>query len=235
LQCGANETLDVLLYGRVKIIQRRDGYRVNEDSLRLCEFVGPMPKTVGIDLGAGCGIVAIVLVLEGKVKSMVALELQERLVQLARRNVALNGFGGRPKGGREESERPGRQNDAGSKESSRQGERIEVIRGDIRQIEKLLEPHSFGLAVSNPPYRGVERSRPSPSVEKNIARQEQRCSLPDLVWAAAYLLKPEGLFVFCQLKERWEEIAEILAANNFSVSRREIVGSVVMIEARKSP
>lgn len=205
LQCGAKETFDVLLNGRVRIIQPRDGYRVNQDSLRLCQFVRPIPEAKGIDLGAGCGIMAIVLVLEEKVKTMMALELQEKLAAFARQNATLNGLDGR----------------------------IEVVRGDMRRVEKLFKPHSFGLAVSNPPYRVIGSGRPSPSVEKNIARQEQWCSLEDLVRAAAYLLKANGIFTFCQLKERWGEIEKVLAAHDFHITRREAMGTVVLVEALK--
>jgi len=203
LQYSANETFDILLDGRVRIIQPRDGYRVNQDSLRLCEFVRTMPGARGIDLGAGCGILAIVLILEEKAKKMVAMELQESMVNMARRNTALNGL----------------------------SNRIETSQGDIRQVEKLFEPRSFGLALSNPPYRGIERGRPSPSEEKNIARREQACSLQDLVRAAAYLLKPRGVFAFCQLKERWEEIAGALKAHGFIVNRREEKRNIVLVEA----
>ncbi len=203
LQYGANETLDILLDGRVRIIQPRDGYRVNQDSLRLCDFVRPMPEVTGIDLGAGCGIMAIVLALEKKIKHMVALELQESLAGLARRNAILNGL----------------------------EKRIEIIRGDIRKVEKLFATHSFGLAVSNPPYRAVGRGRHSPSAEKTIARHEQFCSLTDLVRAAAYLLKPEGVLAFCLLRERWEEIARTLQEHGFIVTRREDQGEVVLVEA----
>jgi tRNA1Val (adenine37-N6)-methyltransferase len=205
LQCGANETLDVLLDGRVRIIQRRGGYRVNQDSLRLCDFVRSMPQSAGIDLGAGCGIVAIVLSLEKKIKHMVALELQGNLADLARRNVALNGL----------------------------DNRIEVVQGDIRQAEELFAPHSFGLAVSNPPYRVAGRGRMSPSAEKAIARHERLCSFQDLVRAASYLLMPEGIFAFCQLRERWGEITEELPRQDLQIARRQEEGEVVLVEAQK--
>jgi len=249
LQCGANETLDVLLDGRVRIIQRRDGYRVNQDSLRLCRFVRPMPGAAGIDLGAGCGIVAIVLSLEKKIKHMVALELQETLADLARRNTVLNGLGGhadasgRAIDGISDHAEVHHTTDNGSGGHREAGvaactgphDRVEIIRGDILKVEKLFAPHSFDLAVSNPPYREAGRGRTGPSTERTIARHEQACSLSELLRAAAYILKPQGIFAFCQLRERWQEIAETLAAHDFIVSRREVVGAVVLVEAGKTP
>jgi tRNA1Val (adenine37-N6)-methyltransferase len=223
--------MDVLLDGRVKIVQRRDGYRVNEDSIRLCRFVRSLPEAAGIDLGAGCGLVAIVLALEKKVKSMVALELQESLATLARRNVVLNGLGGHHELGRTANREPVCRVEVDDVARSGPEALIEVVQGDIRMVEKMFQPHSFALAVSNPPYREVGRGRLSPSAEKIIARHEKTCSLEDLVRAAAYLLKPQGIFTFCQLVERWETIAETLADNGFVVSRRDDVGEVALVEA----
>jgi tRNA1Val (adenine37-N6)-methyltransferase len=205
MKVGKNESMDVILDGRIKIIQRHQGYRLNEDSLHLCRFVRPMPDAVGIDLGTGCGVVAIVLAAEGKAKRMVGLELQDSLTSLAERNVILNGLSGR----------------------------VEVVRGDIRKVERLFPPGSFQMAVSNPPYREIGRGRLSPSSEKAVARHEWSCSLEDLVKAASYLLPPEGIMAFCHLPERWEEIAKTLDRFGFQVSRREDVGQLVLVEAVK--
>jgi tRNA1Val (adenine37-N6)-methyltransferase len=194
LQFAADENVDLILDGRVKIVQRREGYRFTEDALHLCKFIRAMPKVMGIDLGTGCGIIAIVLVKEGKVERMVGLELQENLAALAKRNVALNGL----------------------------GKQVEVQVGDIRAAEEMFAPGSFSLVVSNPPYRELGRGRLSPSLEKRVARHEWACSLEDVVRAAGYLLAPEGIFVFCHLKERWEDIQRLMEAERLKVQRKEI-------------
>jgi len=206
MKVESDESMDFILDGRIKIIQRRQGYRFTEDALHLCRFVQPMPAAAGIDLGTGCGVVAIVLTAEGKVKRMVGLELQESLAALAERNVVLNGLGGR----------------------------VEISRGDIRRVERLFPPGSFHLAVSNPPYREVGRGRLSPSSEKTVARHEWSCSLEDLVKAASYLLPPEGILAFCHLEQRWEEIVKTLDGYSFQVSRREDVGELILVEATKT-
>jgi tRNA1Val (adenine37-N6)-methyltransferase len=231
LQCGANETLDVLLDGRIKIIQPRDGYRVNEDSLRLCRFVRPMPGATGIDLGAGCGILAIVMALEGLVKSMVALEIQESLVGLARRNAVLNRLAGSKATGLSATAGAGDTSEAGGAGPEGPKARIEIIKGDIRRADKLFEPGCFDLAVSNPPYHAAGRGRTGPLKAKTIARHEQTCSLEDLVRMAAYLLKPMGIFTFCHLRERRAEIDTMLQGYGFQVIRRENKGALVLIEA----
>lgn len=199
MQLGANESLDLVLDGRVKIIQRRRGYRFSEDALHLCQFVRPMPGARGIDLGTGCGIIAIALVEEGKVGWMVGLEFQRGLAAFAQRNVALNGLEGR----------------------------VEVIVGDIRRVQELFGPQSFDLVVSNPPYREIGRGRLSPHREKRMAKHEWVCSLRDLVKAAGHLLAPEGTFAFCHLEQRWPQIQRLLEQIPLEVSRKEsVLGSM---------
>lgn len=206
MRVGSDESLDVIWDDRIKIIQRRQGYRFSEDALHLCRFVRPMPAAAGIDLGSGCGVVAIVLAAEGKVKRMVGLELQESLAALAERNVNLNGLNAR----------------------------VEIVRGDIRNVERLFPPGNFRLAVSNPPYRQKGTGRLGPSTEKTVARHEWSCSLEDLVKAARYLLPPEGILAFCHLEQRWGEIVKVLDRFSFQVSRREDVGELVLVEAAKA-
>jgi tRNA1Val (adenine37-N6)-methyltransferase len=212
LQSSADESIDLVLDGRVKIIQRLRGYRFAEEALHLCQFVQPMQEARGIDLGTGCGIIAIVLTKEGKVKEMVGLELQEDLADIARRNVSLNGLQGL----------------------------IEMRVGDIRSAEELFDAGSFHLVVSNPPYRELGRGRLSPSPEKRIAKHEWACSLEDVLRAAGYLLAPEGIFAFCHLDERWQQIGESLKKVGFQILRRENIAGpggkltgLVLVEAIK--
>jgi tRNA1Val (adenine37-N6)-methyltransferase len=163
---------------------------------------------------------------------MVALELQESLADLARRNILLNGLGGgREAGGADLKGFRGY--GKGSRTAiSRSGAQAEIIQGDIRNVEEMFEPNSFGLVVSNPPYRPTGQGRLSPSMEKAIARHERLCSLQDLVKAAAYLLKPEGFFTFCQLGERMREIADTLRRYGFRITRRKDAGVLLLIEAK---
>ena len=176
-----------------KIIQGRRGYRFAEDALHLCQFVQAMPEARGIDLGTGCGIIAIVLTKEGKVKEMVGLEIQKSLACLAKRNVDVNGL----------------------------QDQVEVKVGDICRVPELFAPGSFDLVVCNPPYRALGRGRLSPTVEKRIAKHEWACSLEDVVRATRYLLDPKGVFAFCHLDERWHQIEESLRKAGFQIRRRE--------------
>ncbi len=195
MQRRDDNTLDAILDGRVKILQRRRGYRCNQDTLHLCQFVRAMPEARGIDLGTGSGVIAIVLVREGKIGGMVGLELQRSLVALAERNVVLNRLVGR----------------------------VEVVWGDIRRVRELFVEQSFQLVVSNPPYRELGSGRFSPCREKMAAKHEQTCTLQDLIEAARYLVAPTGVFCFCHLRTRWTQIQRLLLESGMEVRRKQVI------------
>jgi len=88
--CG-DETLDSFYHGRIRVIQKKKGYRFSVDAPLLADFIQPHPSDVLIELGAGSGIISLLLSLK-PFRRVVCLEIQPGLVQLARRNVRLNGL-----------------------------------------------------------------------------------------------------------------------------------------------
>lgn len=163
-KAGADETLDVLLDGRLRIIQSRRGYRLSLDALLLAGFAEVAAGASVIDLGAGNGAVALALAARAPSARIAGLEIQERMVERARRSIALNSFGAK----------------------------LSMIHGDVRAIEPLFRPASFDLAVANPPYRRLNSGRMNPDDEKRAARHEVKGRLGDFVRAARYLLRHGG-------------------------------------------
>lgn len=90
-----NVTRDTLWRGRLVLWQpaRGHGYRFNLDPVLLADFVRPARHVV--DLGAGVGILGVLLLASGKVERVTAVEIQPELADLAARNASENGFGGR--------------------------------------------------------------------------------------------------------------------------------------------
>lgn len=88
---GHDETLDAVLRGRVKIIQRRRGYRFCVDALLLADFLDVRPSYRLLDIGAGSGVVSLALWAMKPFRSVTAVEIQTGLAALAERNVRLNG------------------------------------------------------------------------------------------------------------------------------------------------
>lgn len=88
------ETLDAFYHGRIRVVQTRRGYRFAVDAPLLADFIRTRPDDEAVELGTGNGIISLLLSVK-PFKSITAIEIQEGLAALARRNVELNGLGGR--------------------------------------------------------------------------------------------------------------------------------------------
>lgn len=83
-------TEDKFVNGRVTIKQPVRGYRAGCDAVFLAASVSPKPYMRVLDLGAGVGVVSLILAKRYPDVSIVALENQPDLIQLARANVFDN-------------------------------------------------------------------------------------------------------------------------------------------------
>jgi tRNA1(Val) A37 N6-methylase TrmN6 len=86
-----DETLDPFYHGRFRILQGRKGYRFSVDAPLLADFVRTRPSYELLELGTGNGVISILLSIKPFAR-ITAVEIQEGLADLARRNVALNGL-----------------------------------------------------------------------------------------------------------------------------------------------
>jgi len=156
------ESIDRFLDGRLQVIQSRDGYRFSIDAILLSDFVTIREGDVVVDLGTGCGIIPLILLITRSPGHAVGLEIQEELAFQAARNVRLNGL----------------------------EHRIGIVRGDIRCLP--LAGNSADVVICNPPYRRTKSGRINPDPRRAIARHELLASTDDILGAAAYLLKKKG-------------------------------------------
>jgi len=159
-----DETVDGLLGGRLSVIQRLGGYRFSLDALALAHFVRVGADSRIADLGAGNGVVSLILGFLYSSARVTGLELQIPMVERAGRNVVLN----------------------------RLGDRVEMLQGDVRFIEKSFTPGSFDVVVSNPPYRRLRSGRVNPDRERYLARHEAGATLSEFLRAGSYLLRRRG-------------------------------------------
>jgi tRNA1(Val) A37 N6-methylase TrmN6 len=89
-----DETLDAFYHGRIRILQKKKGYRFSVDAPLLADFIRTRADDEALDLGTGSGIIALLLSVK-PLKRITALEIQPGLADLARRNVEINGLRGR--------------------------------------------------------------------------------------------------------------------------------------------
>jgi len=86
-----DESLDSFYKGRILVLQKKRGYRFALDAPLLADFIRTKPGDEILELGAGNGIISLLLSLR-PFRRITAVEIQPSLAGLARRNVRLNGF-----------------------------------------------------------------------------------------------------------------------------------------------
>lgn len=164
LPLEADETLDTFCNGKLKILQKKKGYRFSIDAVLLSQFVNIRKHEKTIDLGTGCGILPLLLTQTTKADSLIGVEIQKELAELAKRNVRLNHL----------------------------EDRIGILHLDFRELKETFPPGSFDVVLSNPPYRKYRSGRVNLAFEKAIARHEIKGTLEDLISIASYLLPSKG-------------------------------------------
>jgi len=86
---GEDETLDTFYRGSILVLQKKEGYRFSVDAPLLAGFIKTKRSDEILELGAGNGIISLLLSIN-PFKHITALEIQESLADIARRNVKLN-------------------------------------------------------------------------------------------------------------------------------------------------
>ena len=69
------------------LAQPEGGYRFSLDSILLACFASPGRNHVGIDLGCGCGVIGLALLLRHPGLTLTGVELDEDIIQFAEKNL----------------------------------------------------------------------------------------------------------------------------------------------------
>ncbi len=85
-----DEDISPFIRGKVQIIQKKEGYRFNIDSLLVVDFLNIKSSGNLIDIGTGSGIIPILTNLKYKNLKFYALEVQEEMCDIAKRNFIIN-------------------------------------------------------------------------------------------------------------------------------------------------
>jgi tRNA1Val (adenine37-N6)-methyltransferase len=200
----AGETLDALFRGRLRILQKRHGYRFSIDAPLLAHFAEPGPRDRIIDLGTGCGIIPLILTFRRKTSRVIGVEIQPSLADLARRTAALN----------------------------RSASRIKIWEKDLKDLNTKRLQGAFDLVLSNPPYRKVGSGRINPRQEKALARHEIMATLEDVLRIARHLLKDKGRLAMIYPASRTADLLKGMAGFHLEPKRLQFVHSHEKDEAR---
>ena len=208
----ADETLDDLRVGGLKIFQKQDGYRFSLDPILLCDFAEVKKGEHVVDLGTGSGVICLLLARLSQAANLTGIEINPELAERAQRNVLLN----------------------------RLRERVEILHGDVRNIRNLLPPQSAQVVLANPPYREVGRGRVAPGDERAGARHELAGGLNDFLQAAGCLLSNGGRVYMVYLAERLTDLLNGMRDCRLEPKRLRFIHSrhgedarMVLVEGRR--
>lgn len=211
-------TFDDLLWGGLRVEQPQEGFgpRVTVDTVLLGAFVRIRGDMKLLELGCAHGVLSLMLVKRavglGKSVNVVGVDIQDELVDMARRNSHMHGL----------------------------GHMARFYRMDIRSITGQWEEAPFDVVVSNPPYEDPNRSRPSPKMPVALAVHGLACSLRDIFQAASKVLRPKGRFFMVMRAHRMAEA--LCGMKSFKLEPKRIMAvhprperpaSVFLVEAVK--
>jgi tRNA1Val (adenine37-N6)-methyltransferase len=207
----AEETLDSILGGALRLYQPRRGYRFSVEAVLLARFAAARPAARVLELGAGCGVVALIYAALARPREVVALEIQPALAALIARNAALNDLG-----------------------------IVRAVCADLRNRRALDAAGGFDLVLANPPFRARLSGRESPLPGRRLARGETAARLEDFAAAAARHARHGGRAAFVFAAALSAELISALRARRLEPKRIRFVhpyatasASTVLVEARK--
>jgi tRNA1Val (adenine37-N6)-methyltransferase len=208
----AEETLDSILGGALRLYQPRRGYRFSVEAVLLARFAAARPAARVLELGAGCGVVALIYAALARPREVVAIEIQPALAALIARNAAFNDLG-----------------------------MVRAVCADLRSRRAFdATEGGFDLVLANPPFRARLSGRESPLAGRRLARGETAARLEDFAAAAARHARHGGRAAFIFAAARRAELISALRARRLEPKRIRFVhpyaaasASTVLVEARK--
>lgn len=207
-----NERVDELFINGMVIIQNEKEFMYGTDAVILSDFALVGKRASVLDLCTGNGIIPLLIYAKQTPGKITGIEYFETVADRAERSVQINKL----------------------------EDKIEIICGDIKQIEKYFKRESFDYVTANPPYMKPGSGSKNINDYKTAARHELLCNLDDVVKAAEYCLKYGGKL--CMV-HRAERMADVICAmrkykiepKRFSFAYSDITVSpkLILIEGKK--
>lgn len=166
--------IDDLDLNGLKLIQDTDMFCFGIDAVMLSDFVYCKDGAKVVDLCTGNGIIPVLLSAKIPASEIIGVEIQEAVAKLANENVEFNNL----------------------------QDKIKIINNDLTDVFNILGKSKFDVVTCNPPYRTNGCGVVNESDTKAIARHEILCSLNDVIYSAAMLLKPLGKFFMIHRPDR---------------------------------
>lgn len=179
-------THDTFLNGLLKVRQLKSGYRFSIDSVILANLAEMRAGERILDMGAGCGIISLILACRYPDITVYGVEIQPDMADIAARNISENHL----------------------------EHRVFMINQDIRSITPTDLSGCVDVVICNPPHFEANSGRINPDPRVAIARHEIEMTLDDLIHAARRMLFRAGrLIVFYPASRTADIICQMRAAD----------------------
>jgi len=207
-----DETIDDLQLKGLNLIQKKDGFKFGIDAVLLSDFANVKSKHKVMDLCTGTGIVPFLLYGKYEPQNVCGLEIQEEMVDMAKRSVKLNSL----------------------------GEQIRFFQGDLKNIDELKQFEKFDVVTVNPPYKLNNAGIINTNDKLAIARHEILCNLEDVIIASRTLLKDNGRLFMIHRPERLADIFTLMRKYKIEPKRVKMIHpkvgkapNIVLVEGQR--
>lgn len=191
-----NERIDDLELNGLKIIQDAKKFRFGIDAVLLSDFAKEVKSgSTIVDLGAGTGIISILLTGKTEKTKIYSVEIQDEMAEMASRSVTLNNL----------------------------QDRIQIINSDLKELDGKIEFNTIDAIVTNPPYQKTNTGKVSENEAELISRHEIKCTIADICEVSCKLLKPEGAMYIVHRPERLVDILYEMRKNKIEPKKIRFV------------
>ncbi|GER07603.1 methyltransferase [Iodidimonas muriae] len=175
-------TEDLLLGGRVRLLQPHRGVRVSIDTVLLASVMAPRPGERVIEAGAGSGGAALCVAARCPDVALTGIDIDPDMVDLAKRNAALNGF----------------------------EDRVAFLNANVTDRPAILGRGQFHHAMANPPYFEERTCFAPPTKTRARAFIDQDAVLGDWVHFCLDMVCDKGTVSFIHRADRLDELIALL-------------------------
>lgn len=181
------------------------------DAVLLADFALARKKDTLVDLGTGCGIIPLLMLRDGNLKTAVGVDISPEAAVLAERTsceLSLQNF--------------------------------TVLNCDLKELKGKIGFGCHTLVTCNPPYKAPNGGLKNPDGVKATARHEVDCTLRDIISVSAKLLQTSGRLCMCHRPERLAELMDLMREYKLEPKRLRLVCQrkggepwLVLIEGKK--
>jgi tRNA1(Val) A37 N6-methylase TrmN6 len=164
------------------------------DAILLSNFAKAKPNDKMVDLGTGCGIIPLLMLRDGNLKTAVGVDISDEATALAQKTKDELNL-----------------------------EKFTVVNSDLKDLKGKVQFGCHTLVTCNPPYKANGAGLQNPNERHKVARHEVECSLEDIIKVSAKLLQTTGRLCMCHRPERLCELMKLMSDYKIEPKRLRLV------------